>query len=146
MDINDVKSISEEELAATVCALLKRLTPKGTKDGYQALLELEAISDSTGALYPYTQQFADMALSGLYAVRVRGFRLLCRQAKWDVDFKLAEYMDRALAILHDSRPTVVRMALAALLEVLHYKPELRKKLLKWCKASTMHNTRIPCRA
>ncbi len=110
--------------AKHISALLDCLTSKDTKEGYQMLLTLEAISDESNVLYPYTQQFADLRESKQYVIRVRGFRLLCKQAKWDTDGVLDKNIDRALAILHDPKPTAVRMALAALPDVLPYKPEL----------------------
>lgn len=93
--------------------------------GYKALQELERISDETPLLYPYTDRFAAMISDENYAVRVRGIRLFCRQAKWDVDNKLDENIDAALKILRDPKPTAVRQALAALQYVVQYKDELR---------------------
>lgn len=129
MSTDDLKEVPNEELEPAVHTLLSRLTSKYAKDGYQALLKLEAISDETGALYPYTQQFADLVANELYVMRVRGFPLFCKQARWDVDFNLDENIDHTLAILRDPKPTAVRMALAALLDVLPYKPELRETII-----------------
>ena len=59
-----------------------------------------------------------------WAVRCRGFRLFCKQARWATDGVIDCCLDRALAILEDEKPTAVRQALAALLDVVPYKPEL----------------------
>ena len=104
--------------------LLSMLTAKDTKQAYGALLELEHLSGETDDLYPYTERFADMVEDRAYAVRCRGFRLFCRQARWDTEGVVDRNLDRALAILEDEKPTAVRQALAALEELLPYKREL----------------------
>lgn len=88
--------------------------------------ELERISDETGALYGHTAEFADMIKSDKYVLRVRGFRLFCRQARWDKDYVLDENIDEALLILKDEKPTAVRQALAALAEIVAYKTGIKR--------------------
>lgn len=107
-------------------ALLAQLEDKDTTAAYKALQELEQISDETGMLYPYTDRFAAMTTDDRYVMRVRGFRLFCKQAKWDTAQKLDEHIKAVLAVLHDVKPTAVRQALAALHDVMKYKPELRE--------------------
>ena len=64
--------------------------------------------------------------SGLENRRLKvAFRLFCKQARWDGDGVIDRCLDRALAILEDEKPTAVRQALAALLDVAPYKRELR---------------------
>lgn len=104
--------------------LLSALTAKDTKCAYDTLLELERLSDESDCLYPYTERFADMTEDRAYAVRCRGFRLFCRQARWDDGGVIDRCLDRALAILEDEKPTAVRQALAALLELVPYKRAL----------------------
>ena len=104
--------------------LLSMLTAKDTKRGYGAFLELEHLSEESDDLYPYTERFADMVSDRAWAVRCRGFRLFCKQARWDGDGVIDRCLDRALAILEDEKPTAVRLALAALLDVVPYKREL----------------------
>ena len=104
--------------------LLSMLTAKDTKQAYGAFLELERLSEETDDLYPYTERFADMVSDRAWAVRCRGFRLFCKQARWDTDGVIDCCLDRALAILEDEKPTAVRQALAALLDVTPYKREL----------------------
>ena len=112
--------------------LLSTLAAKDTKQAYGALLELERLSRETDDLYPYTERFADMVGDRAYAVRVRGFRLFCRQARWDTEGVVDRNLDRALAILEDEKPTAVRQALAALEELVPYKealwPAIRQRL------------------
>ena len=104
--------------------LLSVLTAKDTKQGYGALLELERLSEESDDLYPYTERFAEMVSDRAWAVRCRSFRLFCKQARWDEDGVIDRCLDRALAILEDEKPTAVRQALAALLDVVPYKREL----------------------
>ena len=107
-------------------ARIQMLKDKNNTVAFKALQELEQISDETGALYGYTGEFADMIGSENYGVRVRGFRLFCRQAKWDKDNVIDENIDAALRILKDDKPTAVRQALAALADVVRFKPDLRE--------------------
>ena len=104
--------------------LLSTLTAKDTKQAYGALLELERLSEETDDLYPFTELFADMVSDRAWAVRCRSFRLFCKQARWDGDGVIDRHLDRTLAILEDEKPTAVRQALAALLDMAPYKPEL----------------------
>lgn len=112
--------------------LLSTLTAKDTKQGYGAFLELERLSEESDDLYPYTERFADMVNDRAWAVRCRSFRIFCKQARWDGDGVIDRHLDRALSILEDEKPTAVRQALAALLDVVPYKralwPTIRKRL------------------
>ena len=104
--------------------LLSTLTAKDTKQNYGAFLELERLSEESDELYPDTERFAEMVLDKAWAIRCRGFRLFCKQARWDDDGVIDRHLDRTLVILEDEKPTAVRQALAALLDVVPYKREL----------------------
>lgn len=104
--------------------LLVLLMDKDTQQAYGALQALEQISEQSDILYSYTRQFAAMVKSEQYMLRVRGFRLFCKQARWDKENVIDETIVQALTILQDEKPTAVRQALAALQEVVRYKPEL----------------------
>lgn len=106
--------------------LISMLADKDTSAAYKALQELERISDEKSLVYAYIDKFVKMISSEKYVVRVRGFRLFCKQAKWDKDNILDENIDNALHILDDEKPTAVRQALAALSDVVRYKPDLRE--------------------
>ena len=56
--------------------LLSMLDSKDTSKGFEALKELEIISESRNVLYLYMDKFIDMVKSKKYVIRVRGFRLL----------------------------------------------------------------------
>lgn len=126
--------------------LLSQMVDKDTSTAYKALQELEDISDENGLVYQYTEKFCAMITNEKYVVRVRGFRLFCKQAKWDVDFKLDKHINYALSILKDEKPTAVRQALAALHDVVKHKPALRETVYRAAKdidylkyKETMHN-------
>lgn len=112
--------------------MLSVLTAKDTKQGYGAFLELERLSEESDDLYPYTERFADMVSDRAWAVRCRGFRLFCKQARWDGDGIIDRCLDRTLAILEDEKPTAVRQALAALMDLVPYKqalwPAIRRRV------------------
>lgn len=130
MDNKCTDSLSQQRLKESketdISKLLDMLQEKDTSIAYKALQELEQISDETGLLYPYIEKFVHMIKDDKYVIRVRGFRLFCKQAKWDIDNKIDKNIDSALCILSDSKPTAVRQALAALHDVVKYKPDLRE--------------------
>lgn len=121
-----MKNLEAYQKAVRIEFLIEMLEEKDTSEAYKALQELEHISDETNMTYQYTDKFISMISSDKYVIRVRGFRLFCRQAKWDEDFRLDESIDIALNILKDEKPTAVRQALEALEYVVRYKPDLRE--------------------
>lgn len=110
--------------------LMSMLDSKDNSAAYKSLQELEKISDETDELYKYTDKFTKMIKSDKYVIRVRGFRLFCRQAKWDKDNKIDVGIDESLSILQDEKPTAVRQALVALSEIIKYKPSLNETIKK----------------
>lgn len=110
--------------------LMVLLTDKDKQQAYEALQALERISEQSDVLYSYTRQFAAMVKSEQYMLRVRGFRLFCKQARWDKEEVMDETIVQVLTILQDEKPTAVRQALAALQEVVRYKPALWEPIAK----------------
>jgi len=107
---------------------IKLLYGKNTKDAYKNLQELEALSEKDNVLYLYTDEFIAMLKNKQYSIRVRGFRLLCKQAKWDNDNKINTAIDDIAAALNDEKPTAIRQALQYLMYVVLYKKELNDKI------------------
>jgi hypothetical protein len=97
---------------------------KDTKEAYANLRELEALSEQENTLYPYLDEFISMLKSEKYVIRVRGFRLICKQAKWDTGNKINEAAKDILTAVHDEKPTAVRQAIQYLGYVVPYKAEL----------------------
>jgi hypothetical protein len=103
---------------------IKLLYDKGTSVSYANLLELEEISECDNTLYSYLNEFIAMLKSEKYVIRVRGFRLLCKQAKWDIDDKINEVITEILFAVNDEKPTAVRQALQYLTYIVLNKREL----------------------
>ena len=122
------RACASDSAAEDAAFLLLMLDSKDDRKAYGALLEMERLSEATDVFYPQTESFGLMTQSDKYAVRVRGFRLFCRQARWDREKLLDKNLGKTLRILNDDRPTAVRQALSALHEVVIYKPELRGKI------------------
>lgn len=114
--------------------LLSLMEDKDNSVAYKALLELEEIAENFDVLYFNTDYFAQMVTSEKYAIKIRGFRLFCKQAKWDKDNVIDKRLNETLSVLEDDRPTVVRQALTALHDVVMYKPSLRNTI----KASALN--------
>lgn len=126
--------------------MLSMLESKDTTQAFEALKEMEKISDTSDAFYPYTEKFIEMINSSKYVIRVRGFRMFCKQAKWDTENIINKNIEAALSILNDDKPTAVRQALAALQEIIPYKKELGEIIEKKVSAidylkfkDTMHS-------
>lgn len=117
-------------MTENILELLATLTGSDNRQAYAALQDLEAISRKSDQLLVKMPVFAEMVTSKRSFVRVRGFRLLCQQAKWDQEGELDCLLPVALAILADSKPTVLRQALAALHEVVKVKPQLRQLIVQ----------------
>lgn len=107
---------------------IKRLYEKDTKEAYANVRELEQLSEQENSLYPYLDEFIAMLKSNQYVIRVRGFRLLCKQAKWDSDNKIDRAIDDILAAVQDEKPTAVRQALQYLEFVVPHKKDLNHKI------------------
>lgn len=105
-------------------AMLRGLYGKDTKNAYANLLWLEELSERENTLYPYLGEFIALLGSDKYVERVRGFRLLCKQARWDADDKIDAEIGTILAALQDEKPTAVRQKLQYLGEVAQHKPAL----------------------
>ena len=117
-------------MTENILELLTTLTGSDNRQAYAALQDLEAISRKSDQLLAKIPVFAEMVTSKRSFVGVRGFRLLCQQAKWDQEGELDCLLPVALAILADSKPTVLRQALAALHEVVKAKPQLRQLIVQ----------------
>ena len=61
-------------------------------------------------------------------IRVRGFRLICKNAKWDKYNKIDNSIDKILQELNDEKPTSVRQCLKAIAEIVEYKKSLNNKI------------------
>ena len=104
--------------------VLEKLYDKDDKIAYNYLLELEDESNKSNRLYAYFDGLLEMLNDDKTFVRVRGFRLICHLAKWDIENKINDNIDLILAELNDEKATSVRQCIAKLNVLLEYKPEL----------------------
>jgi len=104
------------------------LCGKDTKAGYTKLLELLELSNTSNEMYAYMYKYMEMLNNENSFVRVRGFKLICSQAKWDKKKIIDKNISHILLELDDEKPTAVRQCLIALNILLKYKPELFKDI------------------
>lgn len=108
--------------------LLINLQNSNDKVAYQALLAIEAASAETNEFYSYLDDFEALLASDKNYVKIRGFRLLCKQAQWDTENKLDSKMSHMLTIFDSEKPIVVRQCLEALHDLLLYKTNLSEQV------------------
>lgn len=63
--------------------MIRKLEDKDDKVAYSNLLELEKFAEQSDAIYEYFDIFLEMLDNEKSFIRVRGFRLICKNAKWD---------------------------------------------------------------
>jgi uncharacterized protein YqgV (UPF0045/DUF77 family) len=108
--------------------MIRALYEKDTSETYQVLLELEKLSEENNSLHQYVDTFFKMIQSEKYIMRVRGYRLLCKQAKWDTENKINRMIDAMLIEIDDEKQTAIRQKLKALEDVAKHKTELHQKI------------------
>ena len=104
--------------------VIKRITDKDDKKAYEYAKDIAAKSAVTNQYYELFDDFIELLNDKKSYVRTRGFCLACAQARWDKYGKLEGSFDKWSRLLYDEKPTVVRQCLAALHEVILYRPEL----------------------
>lgn len=113
---------------------MQLLWEKDEKEAYEQLLELEKISKTSKEVYSYLDDFIEMLESEKSYIRVRGFRLICKNARWDEENKINKQISKILEELEDEKPTAVRQCLQAITELIENKKEcnnlIKEKLLK----------------
>ncbi|MDD2958010.1 MAG: hypothetical protein PHR92_05710 [Lachnospiraceae bacterium] len=98
---------------------IQGLYNKDNKAAYAFLQKLESISAESDELYRYLPDFKNMLEEDSSYLRVRGFRMICAQAKWDQEKQIdVEYLAEHI---WDSKPTAIRQKLAALHSLLLYR-------------------------
>lgn len=110
--------------------IIAGLQNENNTEAYQLLLQLEKQSAESNELYCYFDNFINLLKSKNSFVRVRGFRLACAQARWDIENKLEQNVEPLLCMLEDEKATAVRQYLGALHIVVLYKPDLVEKIEK----------------
>ena len=108
--------------------IIAGLQNKNDKEAHQLLLQLESRSAETDEVYAYFEDFVGLMKGKSSYVRTRGFRLICAQAQWDHENKIERNIDALLSMLDDEKPTAIRQCLAALHNIVLYKPDLSETI------------------
>lgn len=111
-----------------IAEIFELLTAKSNHDAYHALQVLQRVSEETNAVYPYMDRLSDMMDSQNSYVRTRGLILIASNAKWDVDCKIDELIDRYLTHITDKKPITARQCIKLLPVIAKSKPELREDI------------------
>lgn len=109
--------------------LLETLWNKKPSEGYAALKELLAISQSTNELYPHMETFIEKLDSDNSYFRTRALALIAANAKWDTDHKIDENIDAILSHITDPKPITARQFIKDLPLFAKDKPDLRQDIL-----------------
>ena len=109
--------------------IILKLRDKDDKAAYEYSKLLGAESAQSDKYLPMIPQFADMLEDKSSYVRVRGFILICNQARWAKDGQIADVFDRMRVLLYDSKPAGVRQCLLALHEVVLYRSEMAEMII-----------------
>lgn len=110
--------------------LIEGLRSHDNNFAYKCLLELQQESEKSSAVYQYFDLFAEMLDDDSSYIRTRGFVLIASNAKWDVDFKVDEIIDRLLKHITDYKPIAARQCIKALPMVAKHKPELKPDIIR----------------
>ncbi|MDO4491664.1 MAG: hypothetical protein Q4B85_11420 [Lachnospiraceae bacterium] len=108
--------------------IIARLTAKDDKAAYEYAKQIGAESAESDKYLSMISIFADLLVHKSSFVRTRGFVLICNQSRWAVDSQLEEVFPQMMPLLNDPKPTVVRQCLAALHEVVLFRPEMVRKI------------------
>lgn len=117
--------------------LIAGLTLPDHNAAYKCLKQLQIRSAASNEVYAYFDLFAQMMDSEHSFVRTRGLLLIAANARWDVDYKVDELIDRYLRHIEDDKPITARQCIQALPELATYKPDLVPDI---CRALHRANT------
>lgn len=104
--------------------LIKILYNKETSDAWDKVQKVEADCEMSNNLYDQFDIFKKMLEDEKSYIRMRGFRILCKLSKWDINNKVNDNINNMLNVLNDDKPTIVRMCLQTINDLVIYKPEL----------------------
>ena len=107
-----------------ISGLITGLFNNDNKAAYKSLQELEAASELDNRVYQFFDTFVDMLDNDNSYIRTRGLLLISANAKWDVDFKIDEVIDKYLKHILDSKPITARQCIKTLPDIAQFKPEL----------------------
>lgn len=107
-----------------IIELVNGLLDKNDKAAYKCLKELLSVSEQDNRVYHYFDTIADMIDNENSYVRTRGLLLISANAKWDVDYKIDEIIDKYLRHIMDDKPITARQCIKSLPNIAKHKPDL----------------------
>lgn len=110
-------------------SLVDALISNDNKHAYKCLKRLEDESNHSSVVYDFFDNFVEMLDSDNSYIRTRGIILIAVNAKWDIDFKIDEIIDRYLKHIMDAKPITARHCIKYLPMIVKYKPELKNYVL-----------------
>lgn len=116
-----------------IIELVNGLFSKNDKAAYKCLKDLMSASEQDNRVYQYFDTFADMIDDDNSYVRTRGLLLISANAKWDIDYKIDEIIDKYLRHIMDDKPITARQCIKALPNIAKHKPDLAAYIV-----STLH--------
>lgn len=119
----------EDEMADNITELIRWLCVKDNNTACSAMKTLQKESEENNSVYAYMDTFADMMENDNSYIRTRGLVLFASNAKWDVDNKIDEYIDRYLKHIVDKKPITSRQCIKMLAVIAKYKPELKTDII-----------------
>ena len=97
-----------------VSELYALLFDQNDKIAYKALQKLQQLSEETANVYCYMDNFADMLDSDNSYIRTGGLTLIAYNAKWDIDYKTDDIIDKYLEHITDVKPITARQCIKLL--------------------------------
>lgn len=94
---------------------------------YIEFQNIENDVENSNKYYEYIDDFIMMLNDKHSHIRLRGFKLICRLSKYDIQNKIEENIELLLSVLDDDRPTIVRQCLSDI-ELLFAIPKLIGKI------------------
>lgn len=104
--------------------LIDKLRDRDNNSAYKATKQLINISAESNDVYKYMDVFCDMIDDEDSYIRNRAIYLITANAKWDINNKIDEVIDRILLHITDDKPVTARQFVKSLPDICRYKPEL----------------------
>lgn len=128
LELNRSEIVRENIVLLNIAETFELLFDKNNNVAYKALQELQKESEETDCIYAYMDRLGDMLDSDNSYIRTRGFVLLAYNARWDIDNKIDEIIDKYLKHITDVKPITARQCIKLLPVIARDKPELRKDI------------------
>nr|WP_044040169.1 hypothetical protein [Clostridium bornimense] len=110
-------------------SLVNGLMSSDDKQAYQCLKQLEIESNDSDIVYKFFETFVKMLDNVNSYIRTRGIILIAANAKWDIDYKIDEIIDKYLKHIMDDKPITARQCIKSLPLMVKYKPDLKEDVI-----------------